>query len=289
MIQYLWHDYYEIIIVLMRTETGKKELLIDNKIISKEDIAALVKLLIIHSGVILEKSKDARRKDLLQKELKEAFINEGDVDTSHSRLEFTSSDHIKYTGTFEESAELIEVLNKKIITEINLYFTEQVLTSSVLIRIKNSDISPVYAKVESQDINWVNQTVKSLEDFFSKCRSQSAIVKKSGALIVLLTVVILNFILNNTMEIIAQMMHLFSKYAIQSLTSDWRFFVFILSFITVSPAILVYKRLRKLWPGIEIQTGKDFRLIEKDKQRKLLIIVSILIFPAIISYLLLLL
>jgi hypothetical protein len=91
------------------------------------------------------------------------------------------------------------------------------------------------------------------------------------------------------MEIIAQMMHLFSKYAIESLTSDWRFFVFILSFITVSPAILVYKRLRKLWPGIEIQTGKDFRLIEKDKRRKLLIIVSILILPAIISYLLLLL
>jgi hypothetical protein len=273
----------------MKTETEKKELLIDNKIISKDDIAALIKLLIIHSGVILEKSKDVRRKDLIQKEWKEAIINEGDVDTSHSRLEFTSSDHIKYTGTFEESAALNDIPDKKIITEINLYFTEQVLTSSVLIRIKNSDISPLYVKVESQDGNWVKETVKSLEDFFSKCRSQSAIVKKSGTLIVLLTVVILNFTLNNVMEIIAQMMHLFSKYAIESLTSDWRFFVFILSFITVSPAILVYKRLRKLWPGIEIQTGKDFRLIEKDKRRKLLIIVSILILPAIISYLLLLL
>jgi hypothetical protein len=273
----------------MKTETGKKELLIDNKIISKDDIVALIKLLVKHSGVILEKSKDVRRKDLIQKELKEAFINEIDVDTSHSRVEFTSSDHVKYTGTFEESTELNDILDKKIITEINLYFTEQVLTSSVLIRIKNSDISPVYTKVESQDSNWVNETVKSLEDFFSHCRSQSVIVKKSGALIVFLTVVILNFFLNNTMEIIAQMMHLFSKYAIVSLTSDWRFFVIILSFITVSPAILIYKRLRKLWPGIEIQTGKDFRLIEKDKRRKLLIIVSILILPAIISYLLLLL
>ena len=133
MIQYLWVDYYEIIIVLMKTETEKKELLIDNKIISKDDIAALVKLLIIHSGVILEESKDARRKDLLQKELKEAFINEVDVDTSHSRVEFTASDHIKYTGSFEESTELNDIPDKKIITEINLYFTEQVLTSSVLI------------------------------------------------------------------------------------------------------------------------------------------------------------
>jgi hypothetical protein len=85
------------------------------------------------------------------------------------------------------------------------------------------------------------------------------------------------------------MMHLFSKYAIESLTSDWRFFVLLLSLITVSPSLLIYKRLRKLWPGVEIQTGKDFRLIEKDKRKILLTIASIIIIPALVSYLLLLL
>jgi hypothetical protein len=273
----------------MKTKSDKNELLIDNKIFAKDDILSLIKLLIKHSGEILNKSKEVRRREFIQKEWKEASIKEGDVDTSQSRLEFTSSDHIKYTGTFEETGELIDILDKKIITEINLYFTEQVLCSSILIRIKNSDVSPVYAKVVGQDSDWVNETVKAMEDFFSHCRSQSSIVKRSGTVIVILTIVILNFFLNNSLELIASMMHLFSKYAIESLTSDWRFFVLLLSLITVSPSLLIYKRLRKLWPGVEIQTGKDFRLIEKDKRKKLLTIASILIIPAIISYLLLLL
>jgi hypothetical protein len=272
----------------MKIKTEKKELLIDNKIFTKDDIITLIKLLIRCSMDILNKSKAARRKDFIEKEWKEAFIKDGDVDTSHSRLEFTTSDHIKYTGTFEETAELNDILSKNIITEINLYFTEQVLTSSVLIRIKNSDISPVYSKVEGQDSQWVNETIKTIDDFFTHCRSQSQIVKKGGIIIVLLTVAILNFFLNNALELLAQMMHLFSKYAIESLTSDWRFYVFILSAITVSPSLLVYRRLRKLWPGIEIQTGKDFRIIEKDKRSKLLMIASIIILPALISYLLLL-
>jgi hypothetical protein len=273
----------------MNTKTEKKELLIDNKIFTKDDIISLINLLVKHSGEILDKSKETRRQDFIQKEWKESSIKEGDVDTSHSRVEFTSSDHLKYTWTFEEKTELTKILDNKIITEINLYFTEQVLTSSILIRIKNSDISPVYAKVEGQDSNWVNGTVKTLEDFFLHCRSQSAIMKKGGILIVLLTVVILNFFLNNTLGLIAQMMHLFSKYAIESLTSDWRFFVIVLSAITVSPSLLLYKRLRQLWPGIEIQTGKDFRLTEKNKRIKLMTIASLIILPAIISYLLLLL
>lgn len=273
----------------MKIKTEKKELLVDNKIFTKDDIISLIKIIISRSGEILEKSKEARRRDFIQKEWKEAYIKEDDIDTSHSRLEFTSSDHSKYTGTFEEFSELDDILDNRIITEINLYFTEQVLTSSLLIRIKNSDISPVYAKVEGQDYKWVDETVKSLEDFFSNCKDQSVLIKKAGVLIVLITVVVLNFFLNNTLELFAQMMHLFSKYAVESLTSDWRFYIFILSAITLSPSLLVYKRLKALWPGIEIQTGKNFRLIEMNKRNKLLIIASVIIIPAIISYLLLLL
>lgn len=273
----------------MKIKTEKKELLIDNKVFTKDDLISLINLLIKNSEVILDKSKEVRRQDFIQKEWKEAYIKEDDIDTSHSRLEFTSSDHQKYTGTFEEYSELNDILDKKIITEINLYFTEQVLTSSVLIRIKNSDVSPVYVKVEGQDSKWVIDTVKTFKDFFSHCRDQSALVKKSGILIVLLTIVVFNFFLNNTLELIAQMLHLFSKYAIESLTSDWRFFIIILSAITFSPAMLVYKKLRILWPGVEIQTGKNYRLIERNKRNKLLLISSIIIVPAIISYLLLLL
>jgi hypothetical protein len=267
----------------MQLLTENRELLINNKIFAKNDIISLIKLLIKHSSEILHKSKEAKRQDLIQKTWKKSTIMDGDIDTSHSRTEFTSSDHLKYTGTFDEISGITDILNNKTIIEINLYFVEQVLGSSILIRIKNSDTSPAYAKVEGQNKEWVDETIKKLEEFFSGCRSQSTIVKKYGILIVPLIVLILNFFLNNSIEIISRHMHIFPKYAMHTLTGDWRFYVIILSLITISPALLIYGRLMKLWPGIEIQTGNDLDEIETEKINKVWLIVSIIIIPALVS------
>jgi hypothetical protein len=269
----------------MKTAKEKKEVLIEHKVISKDDILSLIRLLHTQADKILQKSKDQKRADLIMNGWNISDIKDMDIDTSRSRLEFTATDHTKFTGTFEQIAEIDKYLGTSRVIEINIYFSERVLDTLILLRIKHSDTVPTYLLVEGHDQLWVAETLRQTENFFSKCADQTIYFKKYGILIVLLTILILNFFLNNTIEIIARRMHIFPKYAMQTLTADWRFYVILLSMITISPALLLYGWLRRLWPRIELQTGSDFSQIERNKNNKLRLIIITLLVPAIITYL----
>jgi hypothetical protein len=267
---------------------GKRELLIDNKIITKDDAISLIKIFINCSEVILDKSKDNYRKELIEKGYEESGIRKRDIDRGYSKLEFTDSDHSKYTTRFEEITETTDILSNKKIIEINLFFSEQAFNSRFKINIKHSDShsAPGYAIVEGDDIEWVNGTIKIVRDFFSSCRSQSTFIKDHKIYIIPATVLILNFFLNNSIGLIALKMHLFQRFAMMSLSKDLMFFTIILSLITLSPAFLIYQSLVKIWPGIEIQSGKNFREVQKEKRNKVLFLTSIIIVPIVISFLL---
>jgi hypothetical protein len=58
------------------------------------------------------------------------------------------------------------------------------------------------------------------------------------------------------------------------------------SLIAAAPAFFIKEQLKRLFPGIEIQTGKNLHQIKKEKHKKLLIIASEILIPAIISFLL---
>ena len=272
----------------MDNSKAKKELLIDNKIFTKDDTISLIKLFIKSSDEILEKSKDNYRKELIEKGYVESGIRKSDIDRGHSKLEFTDSDHSKYTSSFEEISETINILSNMRIIEINLYFSEQVFNTRFLINLKHSDShsTPGYAIVEGEDCDWVIATTKIVRDFFSTCRNQSTFVKEHKLYIVPATILLLNFFLNNSIGLIAQKMHLFPKFAMMTLSKDWMFFTVILSLITLSPAFLIYQRLIKIWPRIEIQTGKDFQQIQTGKRYKVLLLTSIILIPTLISFLL---
>jgi hypothetical protein len=272
----------------MENIKGKRELLIDNKIITKDDAISLIKIFIKCSDEILGKSKDNYRKELIEKGYEESVISKNDIYRGYSKLEFTDSDHLKYTTRFEDINETTEILSNRRIIEITLFFSEQAFNSRFKINIKHSDShsAPGYVIVEGDDIEWVNGTIKIIRDFFSSCRSQSTFIKDHKLYIILATVLILNFFLNNSIGLIARKMHLFQKFAMMSLSNDWMFFTIILSLITLSPAFLIYQRLLKIWPEIEIQTGKDFRQIQKEKIYKVLLLISIIIVPILISFLL---
>jgi hypothetical protein len=79
--------------------------------------------------------------------------------------------------------------------------------------------------------------------------------------------------------------HLLPKYAMLTLTKDWRFYIILLSLITISPALLIYRMLRKLWPGIEIQTGNDLEQIEIEKRTKVWLIILTILIPTLLSFL----
>jgi hypothetical protein len=272
----------------MENTKEKRELLIDNKIITKDNAISLIKIFINTSIEILEKSKDNYRKELIEKGYEESGIKKRDIDRGYSKMEFTDSNHSKYTTRLEDITETIDILSNRRIIEINLFFSEQAFDSRFKINIKHSDShsAPGYAIVEGEDSAWVNSTMEIVNDFFSTCRNQSTFIKKHKVFIVPATVLILNFLLNNCIGLIALKMHLFPKFAMMSLAKDWMFFTFILSLITLSPAFLIYQRLIKIWPRIEIQTGKDLQQIQREKRNEVLFLTSIILVPTIISFLL---
>jgi hypothetical protein len=274
----------------MKDIIEKREISIDNKIFTKDDVMSLIRLFNKLSNDILNKSKEIKRKELIQEGWKESNITERYIDTSHSSLELSASDNSKYTGTYEEILQANGILDNKKIVGISLYFTEHVFDSKFIIRIEQSKsdfhLSSNYAEVEGQDRIWVDGTIKNVEDFFSNCRNQSMFVKKYQYLIMAFTILILILFLRNLIELFIKTKLIFPRIMENLFTKDWIFFIIVSSLVTLAPAVFIYKWLVKLFPRIEIQTGKDFQQIGKEKCFKLWLIASIIIIPTIISFLL---
>lgn len=272
-------------------EKDKRELLIDNKIFTKNDLISLIELFIRQSNAILDKSKEIKRQDLIQEGWKEPNIREGYINTSHSDLEFTSFDSSKFTFTFEEIFEAVDILDNKKIVEINFYFSENVLDSKFILKLRYSDAysGTSYALIEGQDKNWVNETTGFTENFLKTCRNQAALVNKYKILIIVVTILMLNVFLYNLIDFFIRTKVMFPKIVGNLFNESLIYVIMILSLIAITPAVLIYKRLKKLFPGIEIQTGKDFAYAEKEKRNKLLLMASLVIIPTLISFLLLLL
>ncbi len=274
----------------MKKTKEKREISIDNKIFTKDDVMSLIKLFNKLSNEILDKSKEIKREELIQEGWKESNITERYIDTSHSNLEFRASDNSKYTGTFEEILKANGILDNNQIVGISLYFTEHVFDSKFIIRIEQSKSdfhsSSNYAEVEGQDGIWVNRTIKIVEDFLSNCRNQSMFIKKFRYLIMASTVLILILFLRNLIELFIKTKLIFPRIMENLFTKHWIYFIIVSSLITAAPAVFIYKWLRNLFPRIEIQTGKDLQQVESQKRKKLWLITSIILIPTIISFLL---
>lgn len=266
----------------------KRELLIDNKIFTKNDITSLIKLFTKLSNEILDKSKEIKRKDLIREGWQEQNIKEQYIDTSQSSLEFTYSDNFIYNGKIEEFVESDAIPANKKIVEIDLYFKENVFNSRFIIKIRHSHpySTSSYVIVEGEDRTWVTGTIGFIEEFLSTCRNQSSFVKKLRILIIASTDLILMLFLINLIKLFIKTKVIFPKIVGNIFTNELIFFIVLLSLISLTPAIYIYERLKKLYPGIEIQTRKDFNLAEKEKRFKLWVIISLIIIPTIISFLL---
>ena len=268
----------------------KREFSIDNKIFTKGDILLLIKLFGKLSNEILDKSKEIKYKDLIQEGWKESDIKEKDIDTSYSNLEFTSYDNSTYSGTREDILKDNEILDNKKIVEINLNFSERVLNSQFLIRIKHTESdsysSSSYVSVEGQDKTWVNATTRLVEDFLSNCKSQSEFVSKFQIPIMIITIFMLVFFMFNLVELFIKTNLSFPRMIANMFSKHLISFIIVSFLLAAAPAFFIKERLKKLFPRIEIQTGKNFHQIKKEKQSKLFMIASIVLIPAIISYLL---
>jgi phosphate/sulfate permease len=81
-------------------------------------------------------------------------------------------------------------------------------------------------------------------------------------------------------------MVMFPKIVDSLFTKDIFFYIVLLALVAAAPAVFIYTWLAKLFPGIEIQTGEDFRRAGKDKRNKFWLIISLTILLTIISFLL---
>jgi hypothetical protein len=275
---------------MMEKAEEKREFSIDNKIFTKDDILLLIKLFGKLSNEILDKSKEIRHKDLIQEGWKESNIKERDIDTSYSNLVFISYDNSTFGGTLEDILEDNEILENKNIAEINFCFFERTLNSHLIIRVKHTDSvshsSSSYVSVEGQDRTWVNGTINLLDDFISNCKSQSEFVKKFQIPIMVITIFMMVFFMFNLTELFIKTNLSFPKMIDNMFRNHLISFVIVSFLIAAAPAFFIKERLKRLFPGIEIQTGKTLHQIKKEKSKKLLIITSIILIPAIFSFLL---
>ena len=273
----------------MKNPVEKREVSIDNKIFTKKDIISLVQLFIKLSNDILDKSKEIKHKELIQEGWPETNISEKYINTSHSGIEFTSSDKSKYSFSFNEISEAKDILDNKQIIEIELYFNENVLDSKIVLKLRHSDTfsGSSYALVEGEDSDWVNGTIRLLKNFLVTCRNQSTFVEKNKILIFGVTIMLLILFLHNLIVFFIRTKVIFPKIVGNMFSENIIYVIMVLALISATPVVLIYKWLLKLFPGIEIQTGLNYDHAKKERRNKLFLLAILIIVPAILSFFLL--
>jgi hypothetical protein len=273
----------------MKNPVEKKEVSIDNKIFTKNDIISLVQLFVKLSNDILDKSKEIKHKELIQEGWPETNISEKYINTSRSGIEFTSSDKSKYSFSFKEISEAKDILDNKQIIEIELYFNENVLDSKIVLKLRHSDAysGSSYALVEGEDSNWVNGTIRLLKNFLVTCRNQSTFVEKYKILMFGVMILLLIIFLHNLIVFFIRTKVIFPKIVGNMFSENIIYVIMVLALISATPAVLIYKWLLKLFPGIEIQTGLNYDHAKKERRNKLLLLAILIIVPTILSFFLL--
>ena len=248
----------------MKKEKEKRELLIENKIFTKDDLVSLIKLFIAQSNK--------------------------NTNENHSGVELLSSDNLKFSFSFEEVSEAISILDNNQIIELELYFRENAQNSKFVIKLRRSDHSSnsSYALAEGQDKEWVDASILAVKKLLETCRDQSAFVKKNRIAIISVTIVMLILFLHNLTEFFIRTRVMFPKIVGSILNENLIYVAVVYLVISATPAILIYRWLRKLYPGIEIETGEDHLQAGKERLKKLLLMIALILIPTVLSFLLIL-
>lgn len=271
----------------MKEAKEKREIQIDNKIFSRSDLAGLLGMFIAQSNEILEKSKELRRQDLIREGWSETNIRDGYINTSYSGITLTSSDNSNYTYSLEESQEALKTLDEKIITEIELQFNEKVSETRFIVRLRHSftKLGSSYVLAEGRDSDWLSETTKSFGDLLLSCRNQSVFVQKFRIPIVVTIVGLLSFLLVNFIKFFIKTEVSFHKIVANIFNDDLIYYIIIFALVSVTPAILIYRWLRKLYPDVELQTGPNSGKLQKERRNKIILLILAIVVPVVISFL----
>jgi len=273
----------------MKELKDKRELLIDNKIFSKSDLLSMIKIFINQSNDILDKSKKIKRQNLIQEGWQEKNNTDQHSDTSHSGIEFTTADKIKYSFSLKEISEATKILDTKQIVEVELYFIENVLNSKFQIKLRHAGAfsGSSYALVEGEDNDWITDTIKLLKNFLLTCKDQSSFIKKNKILIIGVTILFIIVFLHNVIVFFIRTRVIFPKIVGNMFSESIIYVIMVLILVSATPTVLIYRWLNKLFPEIEIQTGVNCDQAKNERRNKLLLLIVFILIPTILSFLLL--
>lgn len=246
-----------------------RSLFISNKIFTSDDIRALSLLFKKQLNEILDKCKETEREELKSKKLDDNFIEEAIKNIGLIDVELTSSDGSQYAGTIEDIMEAEDFLNSNKLIKIKFYFGERSTASMIFITIEHSFSRACQLSIEGFDRTWVNGSIKKFDDFFKNCKDQSYIIRKYGWVIVVVTFLLISALFLNLFDFIFYIIqsHKNNQGEVISIFEGMNIVSFVgVTLFSASLTDMIYRSLRKLWPTIELQTGKDFHKIEKIKR-----------------------
>jgi hypothetical protein len=272
----------------MKELKEKRELRIENKIFTIANLTDLIRLFSKQSNELENKSAEMKRQELIGKGLPESVISEGYLNSGHSYIELVSYDNSKYSFSSGEMEEAIGILKSKRIKEIELNFIEKASETRFTVKLRQSGTvsDQGYVLLESNDINWMNECLKGMEDFLFSCKNQSVFIRKNKIPIIISIIAILSYFLLNLIEFFIKTEVSFPKIVGNIFRDDLIYYIILFVMVTATPSVLIYRLLRKLYPSIEIQTGPQSGKVQKEKRKKMLLIVLIIIVPVVISVLL---
>jgi hypothetical protein len=262
----------------------KQELLIDDKIFTKENIISLIELVVKSAEEILAKSTGVTHGNLEGESMPEIYTSGKHTYPGHSCIEFTTEDNLKLSFSFEEKKEAIEILNNKRIVEVELFFSENILNSKFMVKLRA--MSSSYFRIEGTDQEWVAGTIKLSKDFLAQCRPQSLFVKKFRIQIIAAIILLLTIFLLNIVQVFIKTQVSFPKIVGSMFREDLGYYIIFMILISAAPAVFIYRWLRNLFPIVDIQTGEDSNYALRNRRMKLLLIASVIILPTILSFLL---
>jgi hypothetical protein len=271
----------------MKEYIEKQELQIDNKIFTKSDLAKLFRLFIRQSNEILDKSKEIKRQMLIRDGWSEKNITEGYINTSHSAITLTTSVNSYHTYSFEDLDIAIQTLDEQVITEVELQFAEKTSDCRLSVKLRHSGTNrlPGNITAEGMDSDWVNTSIKIFEDFLAECGNQSGFVRKYKYPIIITIIGLFSLFLVNFIKFFIKAEVSFPKIVSNIFKDDLIYYIVIFTVVSTTPAIMIYRWLKKLYPDVDIQTGPDSGKLQKERRNKIFLLIIAVIIPVVISFL----
>ncbi|RPH29906.1 MAG: hypothetical protein EHM93_16650 [Bacteroidales bacterium] len=233
-------------------------------------------------------------------------LNEVNNTKQHSKDNLDESSNSRYNSSYihlkvnaidgsEYESESFEILEKDGILDTkqiySIYFTfvdrKNDIQIQITLRHTNNDYDNEVS-IKGRNSIWVNGLMKKVEENINILENQSTFAKKYGFLICIIILLCFTYIVTSLPNLIILLLpkQLISTETITIQMPRMIFYTIYYSFISLSfifPSIYLTEKIKGLWLSVELQTGKEYYQIEKQRRIKLWTIISLIVIPTILS------